>query len=266
MTIDDPDAGPGPARGGGDSGWFRDLRNAAIVLTGWPMGRRGEVGPAAEADSRRAFAPVGLALGLAAAPVAWAADAIGLQALGAAVFAALAVAVLGNFRAEAGAAAAAADLAGPDAGADRRVALIAGCVGAILLVRVAGLAVLAPLPAMLGALIAAQMLSAAAMALVTLAGRAGHVRQRGDADPLFDPALDRDGGTALWVSGAAALLLAILFAGLATAVLAALFCLAAVAAIWLAADLCGMPRDRNFLYTVRIKTELAVILAAAVAA
>ena len=62
---DDPDAWLGlsglglSGRHGGDGpsggGWFRDCRNAAIVLTGWPLGRRGEIGRAAAADSRRAF-------------------------------------------------------------------------------------------------------------------------------------------------------------------------------------------------------------------
>ena len=93
---DDPDAwlglsresrGDGPPDG---AGWFRDCRNAAIVLTGWPLGRRGEIGPAAQADSRRAFVLIGLALGLFAAPVAWIAEGLGLTALGAAIFATVA--------------------------------------------------------------------------------------------------------------------------------------------------------------------------------
>ena len=260
---DDPDAwlglsresrGDGPPDG---AGWFRDCRNAAIVLTGWPLGRRGEIGPAAQADSRRAFVLIGLALGLFAAPVAWIAEGLGLTALGAAVFATVAVVVLTNAQAEGGAAAAAADLADIETGSDRRFALIAGCVGAILLARIAGLAALAPLSAMLGALIAAQILSAATMALTALT-RA--VWAGGEGDPVGDPLYNRDGSVALWISGGAALLLAILFIGFWTALVAAVVCLVVVAAVWASADLCGMPRDRNFLYTVRIKTELAVIL------
>ena len=270
---DDPDAwlglsresrGDGPPDG---AGWFRDCRNAAIVLTGWPLGRRGEIGPAAQADSRRAFVLIGLALGLFAAPVAWIAEGLGLTALGAAVFATVAVVVLTNAQAEGGAAAAAADLADIETGSDRRFALIAGCVGAILLARIAGLVALAPLSAMLGALIAAQILSAATMALTALTGAAwaggeGEGDPPGDppGDPLYDPLYDGDGSVALWISAAAALLLAILFIGFWTALVAAVVCLVVVAAVWVSADLCGMPRDRNFLYTVRVKTELAVIL------
>ena len=236
---------------------FGDCRNAAIVLTGWPLGRRGEIGPAAQADSRRAFVLIGLALGLFAAPVAWIAEGLGLTALGAAVFATVAVVVLTNAQAEGGAAAAAADLADIETGSDRRFALIAGCVGAILLARIAGLAALAPLSAMLGALIAAQILSAATMALTALTTA---VWAGGEGDPVGDPLYNRDGSVALWISGGAALLLAILFIGFWTALVAAVVCLVVVAAVWASADLCGMPRDRNFLYTVRIKTELAVIL------
>ena len=79
-------------------------------------------------------------------------------------------------------------------------------------------------------------------------------------DPLYDPLYNRDGSVVLWISGGAALLLAILLIGFWTALVAAVVCLVVVAAVWVSADLCGMPRDRNFLYTVRIKTELAVIL------
>lgn len=278
---DDPDAwlglsrqnGGGPPEGGG---WFRDCRNAAIVLTGWPLGRRGEIGPAAEADSRRAFVPVGLALGLPAALVAWLADGLGLQIFGAAVFAAVTVVILTNARAESGAAAAAADLAGTEAGSDRRFALIAGCVGAILLARIAGLSAIAALADMLGALIAAQVLSAAAMALATLPGTAGAVRADG-SDPLFGPQRDpkhngernpnHDGGgsVALWTGAAVALLLAILFLGVWTGLLACAAALLVAALVWGSAEICGMPRDRNFLYTIRIKTELAVLVTAAAA-
>lgn len=264
---DDPEAWFGPSRQSGagpydGGGWFRDCRNAAIVLTGWPLGRRGEIGPAAEADSRRAFVLVGLALGLPAALFGWVADGLGLQLFGAAVFAAVTVVVLTNARAESGAAGAAADLAGTEPGSDRRFALIAGCVGAILLARIAGLSAIATLADMLGALIAAQVLSAAAMALATLTGTAGAGKAE-HADPLFDPQRDRGGSVALWIGGAAALLLAILFVGLWTALLAAAVSLTVAALVWGSAEICGMPRDRNFLYTIRIKTELAVIVTVA---
>ncbi len=259
---DDPDTWLGVSRQSGDgpsegAGWFRDCRNAAIVLTGWPLGRRGEIGPAAEADSRRAFVPVGLALGLAAALFGWIADGLGLQIFGAAVFAAVTVVILTNARAESGAAGAAADLAQTEAGSDRRFALIAGCVGAILLARVAGLSAITPLADMLGALIAAQVLSGAAMALATLAAGSEHT------DSPFDPQRDRSGSVALWTGGAAALLLAILFVGLWTGLLAAAAVLLVAALVWGSAEICGMPRDRNFLYTIRIKTELAVIVTVA---
>lgn len=259
---DDPDTWLGVSRQSGDgpsegAGWFRDCRNAAIVLTGWPLGRRGEIGPAAEADSRRAFVPVGLALGLAAALFGWIADGLGLQIFGAAVFAAVTVVILTNARAESGAAGAAADLAQTEAGSDRRFALIAGCVGAILLARVAGLSAITPLADMLGALIAAQVLSGAAMALATLAAGSA------DTDSLFDPQRDRSGSVALWTGGAAALLLAILFVGLWTGLLAVAAVLLVAALVWGSAEICGMPRDRNFLYTIRIKTELAVIVTVA---
>ena len=259
---DGPDAWFGLSRRSGDgrsdgAGWFRDCRNAAIVLTGWPLGRRGEIGPEAEADSRRAFVLVGLALGLPAALFGWIADGLGLQLFGAAVFATVAVVILTNARAESGAAGAAADLAGTEAGSDRRFALIAGCVGAILLARIAGLSAIPTLAEMLGALIAAQVLSAAAMALATLIGSAGAGGE--EADPLFG----REGSAAPWISGAAALLLAILFVGVWTALLAAAVGLLVAASVWGAAEICGMPRDRNFLYTIRVKTELAVILTVA---
>ncbi len=265
--------GDGPPGGGG---WFRDCRNAAIVLTGWPLGRRGEIGRAAAADSRRAFVPVGLALGLAAAPVGWLADGLGLHIFGAAVFAAATVVILTSARAESGAAAAAADLAGTEAGSDRRFALIAGCVGAILLARVAGLSAIASLADMLGALIAAQVLSAAAMALATLPVIAGAARtgeSAGENDPLFGPQSngkrdgERNGGgsVALWTGAAAALLLAILFLGVWTGLLAYAATVLVAALVWGSAEICGMPRDRNFLYTIRIKTELAVIVTAAAA-
>ncbi|MDE0705803.1 MAG: hypothetical protein F4204_06845 [Rhodospirillaceae bacterium] len=270
---DDPDAwlglsgrhdGDGPPGGG----WFRDCRNAAIVLTGWPLGRRGEIGRAAAADSRRAFVPVGLALGLPAALIAWIADGLGLQIFGAAVFAAAALVILTNARAESGAAAAAADLAGTEAGSDRRFALIAGCVGAILLARVAGLSAMASLADMLGALIAAQVLSAAIMALATLPATPGAVKPD-DTDPLFGPQRDgeRNGGgsVALWTGAAAALLLAILFLGLWSGLLAYAVAMLVAGLVWGAAEICRMPRDRNFLYTIRIKTELAVIVTAAAA-
>ncbi len=274
---DDPDAwlglsgrhdGDGPPGGG----WFRDCRNAAIVLTGWPLGRRGEIGRAAAAGSRRAFVPVGLALGLAAAPVAWLADGLGLQIFGAAVFAAATLVILTAARAESGAAAAAAELAGTEAGSDRRFALIAGCVGAILLARVAGLSAMASLADMLGALIAAQVLSAAIMALGTLPGTADAVRADG-SDPLFGPQRDgeRDwksgggGSVALWTGAAAALLLAILFLGIWAGLLACAAALLVAGLVWGAAEICRMPRDRNFLYTIRIKTELAVVVTAAAA-
>ncbi len=259
---DDPDTWLGVSRQSGDgpsegAGWFRDCRNAAIVLTGWPLGRRGEIGPAAEADSRRAFVPVGLALGLAAALFGWIADGLGLQIFGAAVFAAVTVVILTNARAESGAAGAAADLAQTEAGSDRRFALIAGCVGAILLARVAGLSAITPLADMLGALIAAQVLSGAAMALATLAAGSENT------DSPFDPQRDRSGSVALWTGGAAALLLAILFVGLWTGLLAVAAVLLVAALVWGSAEICGMPRDRNFLYTIRIKTELAVIVTVA---
>lgn len=261
---DDPDSwlglskksGGGPLEGGG---WFRDCRNAAIILTGWPLGRRGEIGRAAEADSRRAFVLVGLALGLAAALFAWLAHLLGLQALGAAVFAAVTLVTLSNARSEGAAAAAAANLAGAEEGSDARFAVIAAAVGAILLARIAGLAALAPLTAMLAALLAAQVVSTATMALATLAAAAG------DADPLFDarrdaPRPDRGGSVALWISAAAALLLAVLFLGLWTALLAAAVSLIVGALVFVSADLFGMPRDRTLLHTLRIKTELAVIV------
>ncbi|MDE0149542.1 MAG: hypothetical protein OXM58_14315 [Rhodospirillaceae bacterium] len=261
---DDPDSwlglsrksGGGPLEGGG---WFRDCRNAAIILTGWPFGRRGEIGRAAEADSRRAFVLVGLALGLAAALFAWLADLLGLQAFGAAVFAAVTLATLSHARAEGAAAAAAANLAGAEEGSDARFAVVAAAVGAVLLARIAGLAALAPLTAMLAALLAAQVLSTATMALATLPGGDG------DADPLFDaqrdnPRSDRGGNVALWISAAAALLLAILFLGLWTALLAAAVSLIVGALVFVSADLFGMPRDRNLLHTLRIKSELAVIV------
>ena len=259
---DDPDTWLGVSRQSGDgpsegAGWFRDCRNAAIVLTGWPLGRRGEIGPAAEADSRRAFVPVGLALGLAAALFGWIADGLGLQIFGAAVFAAVTVVILTNARAESGTAGAAADLAQTEAGSDRRFALIAGCVGAILLARVAGLSAITPLADMLGALIAAQVLSGAAMALATLAAGSENT------DSPFDPQRDRSGSVALWTGGAAALLLAILFVGLWTGLLAVAAVLLVAALVWGSAEICGMPRDRNFLYTIRIKTELAVIVTVA---
>lgn len=260
---DDPDSwlglskknGGGPLEGGG---WFRDCRNAAIILTGWPLGRRGEIGRAAEADSRRAFVLVGLVLGLAAALFAWLADLLGLEAFGAAVFAAVTLATLSNARAEGAAAAAAANLAGAEEGSDARFAIVAAAVGAILLARIAGLAALAPLTAMLAALVAAQVVSTATMALATLAGGDG------GGDPLFDARSDNRrsdrGGVALWISAAAALLLAILFLGLWTALLAAAVGLAVGALVFVSADLFGMPRDRNLLHTLRIKTELAVIV------
>ena len=249
-------SGGGPLEGGG---WFRDCRNAAIILTGWPFGRRGEIGRAAEADSRRAFVLVGLALGLAAALFGWLAHLLGLQALGAAVFAAVTLVTLSNARAEGAAAAAAANLAGAEEGSDARFAVIAAAVGAILLARIAGLAALAPLTAMLGALLAAQVVSTATMALATMAGGDG------DTDPLFDaqrdtPRPDRGRSAALWISAAAALLLAILFLGLWTALLAAAVSLVVGALVFVSADLFGMPRDRSLLHTLRIKTELAVIV------
>ena len=261
---DDPDAwlglsrrdGGGPLEGGG---WFRDCRNAAIILTGWPLGRRGEISRAAEADCRRAFVLVGLALGLAAALFGWLADLLGLEAFGAAVFAAVTLVTLSNARAEGAAAAAAANLAGAEEGSDARFAVIAAAVGAILLARIAGFAALSPLTAMLAALLAAQVVSTATMALATLAGADG------DADPLFDaqrdnPQPDRGGSVALWISAAAALLLAVLFLGLWTALLAAAVSLIVGALVFVSADLLGMPRDRNLLHTLRIKTELAVIV------
>ncbi len=265
---DDPDSwlglsrrnGGGPLEGGG---WFRDCRNAAIVLTGWPLGRRGEIGRSAAADSRRAFVPVGLALGLAAAVIGWIADGLGLQIFGAAVFAAAALVILTNARAESGAAAAAADLAATEAGSDRRFALIAGCVGAILLARVAGLSALASLADMLAALIAAQVLSAAIMALGTLPGTAYAVRAD-ESDPLFGPQRDGEhdgaGSIVLWAGAAAALLLAILFLGVWTGLLAYAAAMLVAGLVWGAAEICRMPRDRNFLYTIRIKTELAVVV------
>ena len=265
---DDPDSwlglsrksGGGPLEGGG---WFRDCRNAAIILTGWPLGRRGEIGRAAEADSRRAFVLVGLALGLAAALFGWLAHLLGLQAFGAAVFAAVTLVTLSNARAEGAAAAAAANLAGTEEGSDARFAVIAAAVGAILLARIAGLAALAPLTAMLAVLLAAQVVSTATMALATLAGADGG--GDGGGDPLFDarrdnPRSDRGGNVALWISAAAALLLAILFLGLWTALLAAAVSLIVGALVFVSADLFGMPRDRNLLHTLRIKTELAVIV------
>lgn len=256
---DDPDTWLGLSRRNGDgplagAGWFRDCRNAAIILTGWPFGRRGEIGRAAEADSRRAFVLVGLALGVPAALFAWLADILGLQAFGAAVFAAVTLATLTNARAEGAAAAAAADLTGAGEGSDRRFAVIAAAVGAILLARIAGLAAVAPLSAMLAALLAALVLSTATMALATLAGGDS------DADPLFDRRPDGGGSIALWISAAAALLLAILFLGLWTALVAAVVSLIVGGLVLASAGLFGMPRDRNLLYTVRIKTELAVIV------
>ena len=270
---DDPDTWLGLSRRNGDgplagAGWFRDCRNAAIVLTGWPLGRRGEIGWAAEADSRRAFVLVGLVLGLAAALFAWLADILGLLSFGAAVFASVTLATLTNARAEGGAATAAADLAGTEAGSDRRFALIAGCVGAILLARIAGLSAIATLADMLGALIAAQVLSAATMALATLPGTAGAVKAD-DSDPLFgfqrDGKRDAGGNIALWAGAAAALLLAILFLGVWTGLLAYAAAMLVGGLVWGSAEICGMPRDRNFLYTIRIKTELAVIITAAAA-
>lgn len=265
---DDPDAWLGLSRqngGGGPlegAGWFRDCRNAAIILTGWPLGRRGEIGRTAEADSRRAFVLIGLGLGLPAALFAWLADSLGLQALGAAVFASVTLVTLTNARAEGAAAAAAANLAGAGEGSDRRVAVIAAAVGAILLARIAGLSALAPLSTMLAALLAAQVISTATMALATMAGG------ESDADPLFDRQSDlqlhrrfyRGGSVALWISAAAALLLAILFLGLWTALLAAAVSLMVGVLAFVSADLFGMPRDRNLLYTLRIKSELAVIV------
>ena len=270
---DDPDTWLGLSRRNGDgtlagAGWFRDCRNAAIVLTGWPLGRRGEIGRAAGADSRRAFVPVGLALGLAAALIGWLADGLGLHIFGAAVFAAATLVILTNARAEGGAAATAAGLAGTEAGSDRRFALIAGCVGAILLARVAGLSAIASLADMLGALIAAQILSAAIMALATLPVIAGAARtgeSADDSDPLFGPQRNGDGSVALWAGAAAALLLAILFLGVWTGLLACAAAVLVAALVWGSAEICGMPRDRNFLYTIRIKTELAVIVTAAAA-
>ncbi len=266
---DDPDAWLGLSRQNGGNGrfdgagWFRDCRNAAIILTGWPLGRRGEIGPAAEADSRRAFVPVGLALGLPAALFGWLADGLGLQIFGAAVFAAVTVVLLTNARAECGAAATAADLAETEPGSDRRFALIAGCVGAILLARIAGLSAIATLADMLGALIAAQVLSASVMALATLSETAG-TSKADDSDSPFEPQRDRGGSAALWIgTTAVALLLAILFVGFLTGLLAYAAAMLVGALVWFSAEIYGMPRDRNFLYTIRVKTELAVIVTVA---
>ena len=281
MTTDDRGDDRGSDRGGGPdawlglsgqnrgdgafdgAGWYRDLRNAAIILTGWPLGRRGEIGPATEAKSRRAFVLVGLALGLAAALFGWIADGLGLQLFGAAVFATVAVVILTNARAECGAAATAAELAETEPGSDRRFALIAGCVGAILLARIAGLSAIASLADMLGALIAAQVLSAAVMALATLSETAG-TGKADDSNPPFDPQRDKGDSTALSiVTNAVALLLAILFVGFLNGLLAYAAAMLVGALVWFSAEICGMPRDRNFLYTIRIKTELAVIVTVA---
>jgi len=253
MTTDDPDAYLGLSEdpgGDGESSWFRDIRNAAITLTGWSLGRRGEIGRMETATSRRAFVLIGFGLGLAAALVAWIADGLGLYAFGAAVFATITVMSLTNARAEAGTATAAADLAGAAAGSDRRVALISGTVAVVLLARVAALTALAPLSTMLAAYIAALVLSTSAMALATLAG------QEGDDDALFS----REGSGAVWISGFAAVLLAIVFLGFWTALLATFVSLLVGTWVWAWAGLFGIPRTRNLLYVIRIKVEVAVIL------
>lgn len=254
MASDDPDKYLGltgdDAPSGGEASWFRDVRNAARVLTGWNLGIRGDLDPAAIAESRRAFVLVGLGLGIAAALVAWIADGLGLYVFGAAVFAAVTVTGLTNAKAEGGIAAAAADMTGATAGSDHRVAQIAGTVLAILLIRVAALTALAPLSTMLATFIAALVLSTSAMALASLAGRAS------DDEPLFSD----QGSGQLWISGLAAILLAIVFIGFWTALLAALVSLLVGALIWACADLFGIKRDRNLLYTIRIKTELSVII------
>jgi len=254
MASDDPDKYLGltddDQPSGGDASWFRDLRNATKVLTGWNLGVRGDLDPGAVAESRRAFVLVGLGLGIAAALVAWIVDGLGLYVFGAAVFAAVTVTNLTNAQAEGGLAAAAADMTGAVAGSDRRVVQIAGGVLAILLIRVAALTALAPLSTMLAAFIAALVLSTSAMALASLAGRAS------DDEPLFSDS----GSGQLWVSGLAAVLIAIVLVGFWTALLAALVSLLVGALIWVCADLFGMKRDRNLLYAIRIKTELAVII------
>ena len=221
MTQDDPDRylGLDGDGGGADSGlddgpgsWFRDLRIAATVLTGWRLGLRGEPADSDFAHSRRAFVLVGLGLGIVAAFIAWIADGLGLYVFGAAVFAAITVAGITNACAEGGLAAAGADLAGAEPGSDRRVTIIVAAILAVQLVRIAGLAALTPLSAMTATFIAALVLSTSAMALATLAGRSD------DADPLYSEL----GSGQLWISGVAALLLAIVFLGFWTALLAAL--------------------------------------------
>lgn len=254
MAGDDPDKYLGLAEDDrsddADTSWFRDIRTAIIVLTGWKFGLRGDLDGQAIAESRRAFVLIGLGLGIDAALIAWIADGLGLYAFGAAVLAAVAVAAVTNMQAEGGLAAAAADLANADEGSDRRAALIAGSILSILLVRIAALTALAPLSTMLAAYIAALVLSTSAMALASLAGR------ESDDEPLFS---DRGSGQ-LWISGVAAILLAIVFIGFWTALLAAFVSLIIGALVWVCADLFGMKRDRNLLYTIRIKTELAVIV------
>lgn len=254
MSSDDPDAYLGlsdePDPSDGDNSWFRDCRNAAGVLTGWRLGRRGDLLPEHVAESRRAFILIGLGLGLIASLFAWVADGLGLYAFGAAVVAAVTVTMLSNAQAETGLAVAGAEWAGAEKGSDRRTGFVAASVLSFLLVRVAALTSLAPLSTMLATLIAALVLSHSAMALASLAG------QDSDAEPLF---AERGSGS-LWISGIAALLLAIVFIGFWTALLAAFISLLVGALVWVSSDIMGMARDRNLLYAIRIKTELAVII------
>ncbi len=253
MTSNDPDTyldlskDRAEARSGS---WFRDIRNAAITLTGWSFGRRGEISRIDMASGRRAFVLIGLALGLVAALAAWIGDSLGVHAFGAAVFATIAVVGLTNAQPEGGVAAAAADLAGATVGSDKRGIVISGSVAAVLLLRVAALTALTPLSTMLAVYTAALILSCSAMALATLAGL------ESDEEPLFL----HEGSGRVWISGFAAILLAIVFLGFWTAFLAAFISLLVGTVVWTCAGMLGIQRNRNLLYVVRVKVELAVLL------
>ncbi len=253
MTSNDPDTYLDLSKDRAEAtngSWFRDIRNAAITLTGWSFGRRGEISRIDMASGRRAFVLIGLALGLVAALAAWIGDSLGVHAFGAAVFATIAVVGLTNAQAEGGVAAAAADLAGATVGSDKRGIVISGSVAAVLLLRVAALTALTPPSTMLAVYTAALILSCSAMALATLAGL------ENDEEPLFL----HEGSGRVWISGFAAILLAIVFLGFWTAFLAAFISLLVGTVVWTCAGMLGIQRNRNLLYVVRIKVELAVLL------
>jgi len=88
------------------------------------------------------------------------------------------------------------------------------------------------------------------MALSTLAGL------ESDEEPLFL----HEGSGRVWISGFAAILLAIVLLGFWTALLTVFISFLVGTLVWAWAGMLGLQRNRNLLYVIRIKVELAVLL------